>query len=95
MAGFAAAILPGQEALFHTPDRVNTSPHRWIKAEASAYEASLRGGVGVLNFSSLEVDADFVNGWVSRIATDAEGYKQVPVAIAMQHITTVSKWCGS
>jgi hypothetical protein len=57
--------------------------------QASEYEASLRGGVGALNFSSLEVDADFVNGWVSRIATDAEGYKRVPVAIVMQHTRMV------
>jgi Pentapeptide repeats (9 copies) len=37
----------------------------------------------------LEVDADFVNGWLSRITTDADGYKRLPVTIAMQHTTMV------
>jgi hypothetical protein len=58
-------------------------------SQANAYEQSLRGGVGALNFSSLEVDADFVSGWVSRVAIDAEGYKRVPVPMVMLHTRMV------
>jgi hypothetical protein len=36
MAGFAAAILPGQEALFHNPASLNRTSHRWIQADSSS-----------------------------------------------------------
>jgi hypothetical protein len=58
-------------------------------AQADQHAIALREGEGFLNFSNLEVDADFVKQWVDRIAIDVDGRKHVPVQIAMQQTRMV------
>lgn len=82
--GCATTGCPGEQARGYT-----TCIRHLSDADAQNYANSLERGEGVLVFSELEVDADFVKAWIERITTVVNGVATVRVPVEMEAIRMV------